>query len=282
MGRPGGRLGTCAAHRPSCRAVPVPRSRGQGTAHRPLLSPGRWPHCLLPGWGGIGASRVKGREVSLGNVRPHVLAFLPAQAPTPEVKAAWVSEIRKVLTSQLQACRGRSRGHGRSQPGSSARLCRTEATPKPGAPGGAAASQVKSVTCFCVPSLQKPASTVRWSSPRACLCPHRPAPGEGAAPAPVGSRVCRHHCVHTAGGPNLLRGFGSLWVCLQAPECPLALCAGGPSPPASLREGVSGPTPGAGRLLPSVFRLRLFPGTVSAAHAAGAGDGHRVSVTVAP
>ncbi|XP_037384571.1 guanine nucleotide exchange factor DBS [Talpa occidentalis] len=27
------------------------------------------------------------------------------QAPTPEVKAAWVREIRKVLTSQLQACR---------------------------------------------------------------------------------------------------------------------------------------------------------------------------------
>uniref|UniRef100_A0A8C9CTE3 MCF.2 cell line derived transforming sequence like n=1 Tax=Phocoena sinus TaxID=42100 RepID=A0A8C9CTE3_PHOSS len=27
------------------------------------------------------------------------------QAPTPEIKAAWVSEIRKVLTSQLQACR---------------------------------------------------------------------------------------------------------------------------------------------------------------------------------
>nr|XP_051697667.1 guanine nucleotide exchange factor DBS isoform X3 [Oryctolagus cuniculus] len=27
------------------------------------------------------------------------------QAPTPEIKAAWVAEIRKVLTSQLQACR---------------------------------------------------------------------------------------------------------------------------------------------------------------------------------
>lgn len=27
------------------------------------------------------------------------------QAPTPEIKAAWVNEIRKVLTSQLQACR---------------------------------------------------------------------------------------------------------------------------------------------------------------------------------
>uniref|UniRef100_A0A8B9I639 MCF.2 cell line derived transforming sequence like n=3 Tax=Anseriformes TaxID=8826 RepID=A0A8B9I639_9AVES len=29
------------------------------------------------------------------------------QAPTPEVKATWVNEIRKVLTSQLQACRGK-------------------------------------------------------------------------------------------------------------------------------------------------------------------------------
>uniref|UniRef100_A0A671VCM3 MCF.2 cell line derived transforming sequence like n=1 Tax=Sparus aurata TaxID=8175 RepID=A0A671VCM3_SPAAU len=29
-----------------------------------------------------------------------------AQAPTPEIKTAWVNEIRKVLTQQLQACRG--------------------------------------------------------------------------------------------------------------------------------------------------------------------------------
>lgn len=28
------------------------------------------------------------------------------QAPTPEIKTAWVNEIRKVLTQQLQACRG--------------------------------------------------------------------------------------------------------------------------------------------------------------------------------
>uniref|UniRef100_A0A8C0G3R5 MCF.2 cell line derived transforming sequence like n=1 Tax=Chelonoidis abingdonii TaxID=106734 RepID=A0A8C0G3R5_CHEAB len=30
------------------------------------------------------------------------------QAPTPEIKATWVNEIRKVLTSQLQACRGKT------------------------------------------------------------------------------------------------------------------------------------------------------------------------------
>lgn len=29
------------------------------------------------------------------------------QAPTPEVKTEWVKEIRKVLTQQLNACRGR-------------------------------------------------------------------------------------------------------------------------------------------------------------------------------
>lgn len=28
------------------------------------------------------------------------------QAPTPEIKTSWVNEIRKVLTQQLQACRG--------------------------------------------------------------------------------------------------------------------------------------------------------------------------------
>lgn len=28
------------------------------------------------------------------------------QAPTPEIKTAWVNEIRKVLTQQLKACRG--------------------------------------------------------------------------------------------------------------------------------------------------------------------------------
>lgn len=43
----------------------------------------------------------------LGGLSTHLLAFLLGkQAPTPEIKAAWVNEIRKVLTSQLQACRG--------------------------------------------------------------------------------------------------------------------------------------------------------------------------------
>lgn len=278
VGGPGSRPTARMAHRPSRRALPVPQARGKGTTHRPLLSPGQWPRCPLPGWP-IGALRVKGRAVSLGNVRPHVLAFLPVQAPTPEVKAAWVSEIRKVLTSQLQACRGSSRGG--SQPGSGALLHTAKATPTPGAPGGAAASQVKSVTCFCVPP-----------------CRSQPAPCAGAVPEPASARATRHQVrgprpsaqgsARTAVFMRLVTrtsswGFGSLWVCLQAPECPPALCAGGPSPRASLRDWVSGPTAGAGWLLPSLFSdCYLFPGTVSAARAAGEGDSHHVSVAVAP
>lgn len=49
-------------------------------------------------------------RVSGGNRSTFFSSFAPisllGQAPTPEIKAAWVNEIRKVLTSQLQACRG--------------------------------------------------------------------------------------------------------------------------------------------------------------------------------
>uniref|UniRef100_A0A8C2UPS7 Guanine nucleotide exchange factor DBS n=1 Tax=Chinchilla lanigera TaxID=34839 RepID=A0A8C2UPS7_CHILA len=41
----------------------------------------------------------------VGDLHADSWCFFGAQAPTPEIKAAWVSEIRKVLTSQLQACR---------------------------------------------------------------------------------------------------------------------------------------------------------------------------------
>lgn len=49
-------------------------------------------------------------RVTVGTHSPLVCSG--AQAPTPEIKAAWVSEIRKVLTSQLQACRGESPSPG--------------------------------------------------------------------------------------------------------------------------------------------------------------------------
>lgn len=35
-----------------------------------------------------------------------IIDFYLLQAPTPEIKSAWVNEIRKVLTEQLKACRG--------------------------------------------------------------------------------------------------------------------------------------------------------------------------------
>ncbi|TKC45326.1 hypothetical protein EI555_001080 [Monodon monoceros] len=92
------------------------------------------------------------------------------QAPTPEIKAAWVSEIRKVLTSQLQACR---------------------------APGGEGAG-FAFLSHAGLLSPQRPASTEPWSSPTACPCPRPPAPGEawprvggvtsGSQPMPPGLR----------------------------------------------------------------------------------------------
>ncbi|XP_020146104.2 guanine nucleotide exchange factor DBS isoform X4 [Microcebus murinus] len=48
------------------------------------------------------------------------------QAPTPEIKAAWVGEIRKVLTSQLQACRDASQHRALEQ---------SQSLPLPAAPG---------------------------------------------------------------------------------------------------------------------------------------------------
>ncbi|XP_069323894.1 guanine nucleotide exchange factor DBS isoform X2 [Eulemur rufifrons] len=48
------------------------------------------------------------------------------QAPTPEIKAAWVGEIRKVLTGQLQACREASQHRALEQ---------SQSLPLPAAPG---------------------------------------------------------------------------------------------------------------------------------------------------
>lgn len=38
------------------------------------------------------------------------LFVYPLQAPTADVKTTWVNEIRKVLTTQLEACRGTEKG----------------------------------------------------------------------------------------------------------------------------------------------------------------------------
>lgn len=92
------------------------------------------------------------------------------QAPTPEIKAAWVSEIRKVLTSQLQACRGEATFD----------VCVFSHVPLSTAqePLACEGAMLGSHCVSLAPPQQRPASTEPWSSPTAFLCPRHPALGE--------------------------------------------------------------------------------------------------------
>ena len=85
-------------HGPQAPAVSTPSPEGgPSCTPRAALSP-PVPTCPEP------LQRDTLARVTVGTHSPLVCSG--AQAPTPEIKAAWVSEIRKVLTSQLQACRG--------------------------------------------------------------------------------------------------------------------------------------------------------------------------------
>lgn len=95
------------------------------------------------------------------------------QAPTPEIKAAWVNEIRKVLTSQLQACRGEA-PFGFSMFSCVSLL--TVQEPLTCECIGAQFPLLSDAQSFVLP--QKPANTEPWNSPTAYLCPRHPAPGE--------------------------------------------------------------------------------------------------------
>lgn len=45
-------------------------------------------------------------QLTVAGIIQFTLRFLCFQAPTADVKTTWVNEIRKVLTTQLEACRG--------------------------------------------------------------------------------------------------------------------------------------------------------------------------------
>ena len=86
-----------------------------------------------------------------------------------------MSEIRKVLTSQLQACRGEGLFSG-LPPG---RVWSLGAAPTLGPPGSWRGGHTAPDPDRTGPlSPQRPASTAPSSSPRACPCPHQLAPGE--------------------------------------------------------------------------------------------------------
>ncbi|POI32779.1 hypothetical protein CIB84_003469, partial [Bambusicola thoracicus] len=76
----------------------------EGSDAKGLVAVSSCPFCFQMAAVGI-TENVKGDAKKFEiwyNAREEVYII---QAPTPEVKATWVNEIRKVLTSQLQACR---------------------------------------------------------------------------------------------------------------------------------------------------------------------------------
>lgn len=167
----------------SCPIAPSPVATGRATIYSLLLSHVRCCCYLRPS---SEVSRVNTKACVFREPKPLPPGIsFGAQAPTPEIKAAWVNEIRKVLTSQLQACRGKNVfGHHllpafapgtflqMSKAISKSVVCRSEGA-------GSSSSATRGRFVF---SSQKPASTGPWSSPRVCLCQPRPTPGEGHVP----------------------------------------------------------------------------------------------------
>ena len=159
-----------------------------------------------------------------------------------EIKAAWVSEIRKVLTSQLQACRGKRSGPP------AAPLC-----------SGRIPTHVQSnsqiVGCcwrcgraargLCVPSRRsQPAPSTGTvpepSSAHAAQHQVRKPPPLGTMGACPRACLCMRHWVHTAPSLNLLTGnllqapgdgLSSGITCSGVHPCGPALGTVSPAPP---------------------------------------------------
>ncbi|XP_044937203.1 guanine nucleotide exchange factor DBS isoform X1 [Mustela putorius furo] len=138
------------------------------------------------------------------------------QAPTPEVKAAWVSEIRKVLTSQLQACREASQHRALEQ---------SQSLPLPAPPG----TSPSKGTTRNIKKLEErktdPLSLEGYVSPTSLLKP--PEKGRGGCPrrepragvSRTRNTACRAGTVLPAAAPQ-----GSVAAHSAAPHRPLSPC----------------------------------------------------------
>lgn len=114
-------------------------------------------------------------------------------------------------------------------------------------------------------SPQKPASTGRWNSPRACLCRHRPTRGEGHI-AWEGSQVgmCTGHRLDLA----LVTRLSWLWGYFALAQGPPGVTSRWASPSGSAAKlCASGPTPSQGQALMALSSLsvRCYP-TGQSAH----------------
>lgn len=110
-------------------------------------------------------------------------------------------------------------------------------------------------------SPQRPASTGRWSSPRACLCQHRPARGEGHVPL-------KRHCMGRVTGGKCAQTTDVAWplspdslgygVTLHLPSAPPGVTGRWASPSGSAAKlCVSGPPPRQGQALTALSSLSV-------------------------
>ncbi|XP_030424724.1 guanine nucleotide exchange factor DBS isoform X4 [Gopherus evgoodei] len=126
------------------------------------------------------------------------------QAPTPEIKATWVNEIRKVLTSQLQACREAS--HHRT-------LEQTHSLPMP-APTCTSPSRIQGRTVKKVEERKTDPT-----SPEGCVtsvAPKYPEKGKASPTSP--DKKAKRHEVKSDPTPFGLRGWAKTSHSLDASE----------------------------------------------------------------
>ncbi|XP_048183730.1 guanine nucleotide exchange factor DBS isoform X2 [Corvus hawaiiensis] len=160
------------------------------------------------------------------------------QAPTPEVKATWVSEIRKVLTSQLQACREASQHRTLEQ---------TQSLPLP-LPASSCASPSRNHTRNTKKMEEKKADITSLEGCGTTVAPKYPEKGKDNTSSTSECSVLSKKCFTLQGFTNLKSQKETPSPSAKSQTLPMILLTGPASPTspdkkAKRHEVVSDPTP---------------------------------------
>uniref|UniRef100_A0A287CUT1 MCF.2 cell line derived transforming sequence like n=1 Tax=Ictidomys tridecemlineatus TaxID=43179 RepID=A0A287CUT1_ICTTR len=147
------------------------------------------------------------------------------QAPTPEIKAAWVNEIRKVLTSQLQACREASQhrtleqSHSLPLPAPSTNSGKHEDRPLGSLPATLAGLQALCTSLFLLDDAvsSSTSESSALSRKRFTLQGFANLKGQRASPTSP-DRKAKRHAVKSDPTPFGLRGWSKTSHSLEVPE----------------------------------------------------------------
>ncbi|XP_041894830.1 guanine nucleotide exchange factor DBS isoform X2 [Corvus kubaryi] len=160
------------------------------------------------------------------------------QAPTPEVKATWVSEIRKVLTSQLQACREASQHRTLEQ---------TQSLPLP-LPASSCASPSRNHTRNTKKLEEKKADITSLEGCGTTVAPKYPEKGKDNTSSTSECSILSKKCFTLQGFTNLKSQKETPSPSAKSQTLPMILLTGPASPTspdkkAKRHEVVSDPTP---------------------------------------